>query len=75
MWKANNDVLDGIRFTGALIQSGRLRFNSSCVHTFEEFGLYRWDEDAAEDKVVKENDHAMDSMRYLAMTVLRREMR
>ena len=75
VWKANNDVLDGIRFTGALIQSGRLRFNSSCVHTFEEFGLYRWDEDAAEDKVVKENDHAMDSMRYLAMTVLRRELR
>lgn len=75
VWKANNDVLDGIRFTGALIQSGRIRFNPSCKHAFEEFGLYCWDEDAAEDKVIKENDHVMDSIRYLAMTVLRRESR
>lgn len=74
VWKANNAVLDGIRLTGALIQSGRLKFHESCVHMFDEFGLYSWDKDAPEDKVIKENDHGMDQMRYLAMTVLRRDL-
>jgi phage terminase large subunit len=36
-----------------------------------EFGLYRWDESAAEDKPIKENDHAMDDIRYFCQTVLR----
>lgn len=74
VWKANNAVLDGIRLTGALIKAGKLKFHESCTHAFEEFGLYSWDEDAGEDKVIKENDHVMDSIRYLAMTVLRREL-
>lgn len=74
MWKANNAVLDGIRLTGALIQSGRLKFHESCAHTFAEFGLYSWDKDATEDKVIKENDHSMDQIRYFCMTVLRREI-
>lgn len=74
VWKANNAVLDGIRLTGALIQSGRIKFHESCENTFREFGLYSWDGDAAEDKVIKESDHCMDSMRYLCQTVLRREL-
>lgn len=74
VWKANNAVLDGIRLTGALIQTGRLKFSESCENTFREFGLYSWDKDAAEDRVFKENDHCMDQMRYLVMTVLRREL-
>lgn len=74
VWKANNAVLDGIRLTGALIQTGRLKFDKSCENTFREFGLYSWDKDAAEDRVVKENDHCMDQIRYLVMTVLRREL-
>ena len=45
------------------------------MKTFEEFGLYSWDSEAAEDKVIKENDHSMDQTRYLCQTVLRRELR
>lgn len=74
VWKANNSVLDGIRLTGALLQSGRLKFHESCVHAFEEFGLYSWEKDTPEDAVIKENDHVMDSIRYLCMTVLRRAL-
>lgn len=74
VWNANNSVLDGIRLTGACIKSGRIKFCESCKHTIEEFGLYSWDKDAPEDKVIKENDHCMDQMRYLTMTVLRREL-
>lgn len=74
VWKANNDVLDGIRLTAACIKSGRIKFHESCVHAFDEFGLYSWDKDAAEDKVIKENDHVLDAVRYFVMTVLRREI-
>lgn len=59
VWKANNAVLDGIRLTGALLQSGALLFHESCTHTFREFGLYSWDTDAEEDRVIKENDHCL----------------
>lgn len=74
VWKANNSVLDGIRLTGALLQSGRLKFHESCVHAFEEFGLYSWAKDTPEDTVIKENDHVMDQTRYLCSTVLRRNL-
>lgn len=59
VWNANNAVLDGIRLTGALLKAGKLKFHESCVRTFEEFGLYSWDSEAAEDKVIKENDHCL----------------
>lgn len=73
--KANNSVLDGIRLTGSLLQTGKLRFHESCVNTFAEFGAYVWDDDAGEDAVIKESDHMMDSIRYYAMTIMRREIR
>ncbi len=75
VWNANNAVLDGIRLTGALLKDGKLKFHESCVKTFEEFGLYSWDSDAPEDKVIKENDHSLDQTRYLCSTVLRRELK
>lgn len=75
VWKANNAVLDGIRLVGALLKAGRLKFHESCTNTFREFGLYSWDSDSPEDKVIKENDHMMDSIRYFCQTVLRREIK
>lgn len=67
--KAKNDVLSGIRVTAQLLQSGRLVICSGCEDAIREFGLYRWEEDAARDRVVKQNDHAMDDIRYFAATV------
>lgn len=68
-WEADNAVIDGIRECGTALQMGLLRFSGQCVHTIEEFGLYSWDEKKAEDAVIKENDHAMDAMRYLVKTL------
>lgn len=73
VWDADNSVIDGIRLTGSLLQTGRLKFHESCTNAFREFGLYMWDDKAAEDKPLKENDHAMDMIRYFAATVMRRE--
>ena len=68
--KANNDVLDGIRRTAVYLKSGRLKVHRRCRDTIREFGLYRWDEDSTVDKVIKEDDHAMDDIRYFCNTIL-----
>ena len=70
--KAKNDVLDGIRATATYLKSGRLKIHESCKDTIREFKLYRWDDKATEDKVIKENDHAMDDIRYFCFTLLQR---
>lgn len=69
--QANNDVIDGIRRTAVFLQEGKLKIKRCCVNSIAEFGLYRWDEKANEDKVIKENDHCMDEIRYLCNTVLK----
>lgn len=71
--KAVNDVIPGISYTAALLQAGRIKIGSSCKDAIREFGLYRWDEDSPTDKVIKEDDHAMDDIRYFCYTILRRE--
>ncbi len=73
---ANNDVLDGIRYTSDCIKNSRILFNDCCENTFAEFVSYIWDtkhaEKTGEDKPVKEHDHAMDDIRYFCYTVLHR---
>lgn len=69
--KAENSVLNGIRRTAAALKDGRVRICSRCADAVREFGLYRWDEGRADDAPVKENDHAMDDIRYFVTTVLR----
>lgn len=73
VWGADNSVLDGIRKTASLLKSGRLQFHESCENAFREFGLYSWDEKAGNDKVIKENDHMCDSIRYFVSTIMWRE--
>lgn len=69
--KAKNDVLPGILTTARYLQGGTLKVHRSCKDTIREFSLYRWDEKATEDRPIKENDHAMDDIRYFCMTILR----
>lgn len=68
--KANNDVIAGIRRTAGFLKSGRLKIYRGCSNAIREFGLYRWDEKSGSDRVIKENDHAMDDIRYFCSTVL-----
>lgn len=69
--KAKNDVLDGIVTTSRYLKAGKIQINPCCKDAIREFGLYRWDEKSTEDKPIKENDHAMDDIRYMAQTILR----
>lgn len=69
--KADNDVQNGIRRVADYLTAGNIKIHRSCVDAIREFGLYSWDTDAAVDAVIKDNDHAMDDIRYFANTVLR----
>ena len=71
--KAKNDVLAGINTTARFLQDGTIKIHRSCSACIREFGLYRWDEKTETDRPVKENDHAMDDIRYFAYTVLRQK--
>lgn len=71
--KAKNEVEDGIRVVGTLLNQDKIKFSDSCVNTRKEFASYIWDAKAAEhgeDKPVKQFDHAMDAVRYFCYTVL-----
>lgn len=71
--KARNDVLPGIRLTAAMLKAGVIKIGAGCKDAIREFGLYRWDEKGEVDKPIKENDHAMDDIRYFCATILRRD--
>lgn len=72
---AKNDVINGIRITSGMLKKGLIKIGKACKASQEEFGMYRWDEKAEEDKVVKENDHAMDDIRYFCNTILKRKFK
>lgn len=71
--QASNAVVDGIRSTAAAMQAGKVRICESCTNTIAEFGAYRWDEKSTEDKPIKENDHAMDDIRYFVQTIISKQ--
>ena len=74
--KANNDVLNGIRFVSTCLLQKKILFNDCCENTFKEFASYTWDAEASKggvDTVKKENDHAMDDIRYFCYTILRND--
>ena len=73
--KAKNEVLPGIRLVATCLQAGILQISPGCKDAIREFGLYRWQDTGEKDAVVKENDHAMDDIRYFCATILRRQMK
>lgn len=59
---ANNDVTRGIQIVKAALADG-LTVDPSCVNLISEFESYRWS-DGEKDQPVKQNDHALDALRY-----------
>jgi hypothetical protein len=62
---SDNAVEAGIHSVFRRMVSGRLKIFKSMGSWFEEYRLYRRDE---KGKIVKENDHLMDCMRYLILS-------
>lgn len=66
--KADNDVIEGIQHTATALAERYILFNDCCKNTLREFSLYSWDGDSPDDRVIKENDHCMDAVRYFVQT-------
>lgn len=73
--QADNAVLDGIRRTAVYLKNGNIKIHRCCTDAIREFGLYRWDDKKTEDAVVKDNDHAMDDIRYFCNSVMRKKVK
>ena len=72
--KADNDVLSGIRLVADCLKDGRMVICAGCDDCLREMEEYVWDlSGGTRDRVKKENDHAMDDMRYFCATVLGRK--
>lgn len=68
---ANNDVLDGIVEVTKYLNKKLFLVADWCRDTIDEFQTYAWDDDPLVERVIKENDHAMDAMRYYIMTIMK----
>ena len=66
--QADNAVLDGIRETATCMKLGKIKISPDLKSTIKELGGYVWDERSVDDRPIKENDHAMDAMRYFVKT-------
>lgn len=75
VYDADNSVLDGIQITDQMLHDGAVKISETCENTISELQLYRWDDKAAKDAVIKEHDHAADAMRYMVNTVLKYELK
>ena len=71
--RADNDVADGIRVTSDLLKKRRIVICRTCGDCLREMELYCWDERGGRDAPRKENDHAMDDLRYFAMDAVKGE--
>lgn len=63
---ANKAVEAGVFEVWQRVVEGRLKIFKSLQNFWAEFGLYRRDE---KGKIVKKNDHLMDDMRYMCMSI------
>lgn len=68
--KAKNGVVAGIQHVAQMLNEEKIFFSEQCRDTIREFSLYVWEKNGAKDQPVKENDHAMDDVRYFVETVV-----
>jgi phage terminase large subunit len=64
--EADNEVTPGIK---TVTEYGdRLRVHRRCQNLINEFGMYQYRDGGDSDRVRKQNDHAMDALRYALHT-------
>lgn len=70
---AINQVNTGISLVSDCLLKRQLLFSPQCKDTIQEFSIYCWEENSKQDRVKKENDHAMDDIRYFISTIWNRQ--
>lgn len=66
--KSKDSIINGINIVRELFKQNRLFIHKSCINTISEFESYSYDPDTSAEIPVKENDDAMDALRYALMT-------
>jgi len=72
---ADNDVKAGIMDVSSAFSSGKLLIHDSCTNLLTELPGYCWDpksQEAGEDRPLKQNDHALDALRYACRRIFRK---
>ncbi len=67
---AKNSVVDGIKQVSSALKKGEIKICDNCENSKREFSLYKWGEGSNRDAPLKENDHAMDDIRYFVSSIL-----
>ena len=67
--KANNDVIAGIRTVGNCLARKLITVGEDCADLEKEFEGYSWGDN---EQPVKQEDHACDGLRYVAMDMCQR---
>lgn len=65
---AKNDVLLGIQIVNKFVYGKNLVIHRSCKNLVEQMTSYQWDPKSiklGEDRPLKNNDHAVDALRYM----------
>ena len=71
--RADNDVADGIRVTANLLKQRKIVICEGCESCLSEIAAYCWEESGTgRDRPKKERDHAMDEMRYFAVSIAKK---
>ena len=71
--KGRGSVVSGISKVQELLKQGRIKVLSNCTNVIQEFESYSYPDDKgklANENPLKENDDAMDAIRYVLMTDL-----
>ena len=72
--RADNDVADGIRVTANLLKQRKIVICEGCESCLAEIAAYCWeDSGTGRDRPKKERDHAMDEMRYFAVSIAKKD--
>ncbi len=70
--KGKDSVMSGINRVRELFKSNKLKIHKSCVNLINELETYSYPEKQgghnAQENPIKENDHALDALRYVIMT-------
>lgn len=75
--EANNDVFPGITFCANLFSNHQLVVMNTCTNLIKEIEMYVWDPKKAQrgiEEPIKQNDHALDAMRYGLFTAYGKRM-
>ena len=74
--RADNDVADGIRVTANLLKQRKIVICEGCESCLSEIAAYCWEESGTgRDRPKKRRDHAMDEMRYFAVSIAKKGTR